>query len=220
MPLKTLIAILLLGLSATAQAALCPSTHFEPTTYYGQAFFDSRPVTEHKILRKDEEFALQYIEYQTFETGYEPVFAVSVLHTEAGQYRVALVRAKTPHKKGGAPRVVSTSRQLAPELGERMTAVVASTLLHTRYPEAPCDIGWTDGYVVQVMASQVNGYGNLVGEAYSPQKKSEAAAIVDLGRALRAYVEGSASQAQVEAAAILAEGHNNSFKPKPLRGSA
>jgi hypothetical protein len=220
MPLKSIIAFLLSCLSSTAQAAACPSPHFEPTTYYGQAFFDSRPVTGYDLTKKDEDYAFQYIEYQTFEEGYEPVYTVSLLRNEAGHFRVALVRAKNPLKKGGEPKTSATSRDISATLGERISNAAASILLRTRYPDNPCELAWLDGYSVQAMAPRVEGYGDLVGEVYSPPSGTEAASIVTLGRTLRSFVEQAVSETEVESATVVAEGHNNSFKPKPLRGSA
>jgi hypothetical protein len=219
MPLKPLIALLLFCLSTAALAASCPSSHFEPTTYYGQAFFDSRPVTEYDMARKDEDFAFQYIEYQTFEEGYEPVYTVSLLRNEAGQFRVALVRAKSPSRKGGQPKASASSRDISPSLGKRISSAAALVLLRTHYPDKPCELAWLDGYSVQAMAPRVDGYGDLVGEVYSPPSGTEAASIVALGQALRSYVEHAVNEAEVGSAIVVVEGHNNSFKAKPLRGS-
>ena len=73
MQYKVFIAFLMFVICQTVGAvSLCPSEHFQPTTHFGNAFHDSRPVTEYEFSKSDEELSFQFVEYQSFERGYQP----------------------------------------------------------------------------------------------------------------------------------------------------
>ncbi len=211
--MKVLVASFLALLSTGLSA--CPSSHFQPTTYFGEAFGDSRPVTEFEFANSKEDLDLIIIEYQTFEPGYVPVFATSILRAESGKFRVALVRAKEPKLKGGKPLPTAAFRELPAQLARRAKDSAALVLRNTRYPEEPCTDIWFDGYVIQALVPHAEGFRELVGEVYVPPADSEAGAIVALGRSFRAFVERKANEADLELAVLAVERHNFSSKPTP-----
>lgn len=214
-PLKTLFAVVILSLSTSVSALpSCPSSHFQPATYYGQAFSDTWPITEHEVLKTDEDLALQIIVYQTFEPIYEPVFSTSLIRSHSGRYRAALVRAKKSKRKSSKPTGSTAFREIPTQLADRAVAGAAIVLRGTRYPATRCTEEWLDGYVVQALVADLpvkglRGFDDLVGEVYAPPNNSQAGAIVALGRTLRSYVEGSATVQELEAVIVELERHNS-----------
>jgi hypothetical protein len=204
---------------AVGAVSLCPSEHFQPTTYFGNAFHDSRPVTEYEFSKPDEELSFQFIEYQSFEKGYQPVYSVSLLRSETGHYRVALVRAKYPETNGGKPIALATFRELPDMLAERTVAGTTLVLRNTHYPPVSCTQQWIDGYRVQALVPNVQGFGDLVGEVYIPPKTSEAGAVVELGRVLRSYIEGKVEVQGVESVVAELERHNSTIDSDATRQS-
>jgi hypothetical protein len=228
--MRSLVTAILMLVSAAAIAdPLCPAPNLQPLFRYGEAFGDSTRIADYPIAKKyEEKVVLQYIEYQTFEPGYSPVFAVSLVRriddkgnaSEPGLYRASLVREKSPNKYNEVGAITVAFREIPAALSERAIASTTSTLLRVHYPSQPSSVMCTDGFVFDVAIMFAPGYGSLAGQAYEPPSDSEAGAIATFGRTLRSYVEGKATTKELDTAIDSVERHNNSFKPKPLRGSA
>ena len=191
--------LLVLASGAASATSYCPLAHFQPPDVYGSAFGDARAVTEHRIgIRAEEDLALQYLEYQSHESGYSPVFALTVLRSASGSSRAVLVREKT--SRHGKRTPVMTTRDLPDGWSGRASRATARLLHATRYPETMCEsISHTAGATVQVMAP-ARGYGLFVGEVFAPPPGSPPAAVVAFGRALRGFVEGERTRDEVEVA--------------------
>jgi hypothetical protein len=207
--MKSLLAIALLFFSSGLSAVpACPSSHFQPATYFGAAMYQSSPVTEYRFPDSKDDLELSIIEYGKFELGYEPVVATSIFKSETGKYRAALVRAKAPKDKLSEPVAFASFRELPALLAKRAQEASARALRNTHYPKEPCTDLWLDGHVVQALVPNVEGFGDLVGEVYIPTAESEAGAVAALGQTLRGYVEGKATLKELESAVLALERHN------------
>ena len=207
--MKSLLAFTLFFFSSGLSALpACPSSHFQPATYFGAAMYQSSPVTEYRFPDMKDDLELSIIEYGKFEIGYVPVVATSIFKSETDEYRAALVRAKEPKSKHSEPLAFATFRELPASLAKRAQESSARALRNTHYPKEPCADLWVDGHVVQALVPNVEGFGDLVGEVYIPPAESEAGAVAALGQTLRGYVEGKATLKELESAVLAIERHN------------
>ena len=199
-------ALCLFGSQYGLAAPGCPLPFFTPTEYFGRAFGSAEILTEYRYAHQDEDHVFTYIEYQTREKDYAPFYLVEILEGENGMYRIALGRLSKKAQAGetGAPEFAFRSTDNA--TSARLIKAVLPILLRTHYNPVPDAVRCLDGFVVQI-ALNAPGYGDLVADAYSPPRTSEAGAVVNLGRVLRKFVEGNADQQTIDAALIEVETH-------------
>lgn len=188
------------GVFAWAQ---CPTPHLTPLLSYGRWSADAERVTEHQVEAKNENY-----EFQAAEFSSDPLFTVSILSSAAGTYRAAVARSREPLPTTKPSDVVVRYRDLSPVRARRLLEATKQVLLSTRYPQEPCGADWLDGYYMQfMMNTDSSTYGTLAGEVYSPDEGTEAFALVELVRALRAYVVDDADPEELMEALIRLEKH-------------
>jgi hypothetical protein len=177
---------LLLALSSAVNAvSLCFASHFQPSDGFG-ATFDAWVAPTYTVLGDDENLVL--------------------LGNDSGNYRGALIRARTAKKKGGAPTPIVSYRAVPAALATRAIASASKVLHRTRYLETPCTEFYIHGNLIEAKAS-MRGAGTYAGEVYVPIDQLETGAMKALGRILRTYIEGQATIEQLEASIVALEAH-------------
>lgn len=181
--------------------AQCPTSHLTPLVSYGR---DAGPdsVTGRQVDGDGEEYALQAVEYSS-----QRPYTVSILERTNGEFRVVVVQPRNEEPGVGPSDLVVKYRVLNRRVAQRAVELSRAVLLDTRYPSAPCEALYLDGFYMQFIMNSGRGHGSLAGEVYSPDEGTAAHALVELARSLREYAVSDASEARVKAALRALDGH-------------
>ena len=85
--------------------------------------------------------------------------------------------------------------------------VATPILLRTHYNPVSQELVCLDGFSVQVLLHSP-GHGDLVADAYSPPRQSEAGSVVNLGRTLKKFVLGQVDESAIDAALADVDGYS------------
>ena len=179
---------------------LCSSSSLEPSLGYGHAFGDPKEVTEPNIdVGENEYLVFQYVEYQTREPDYAPVYGIHLLRDEkTKEGRLILIRLKTGKGKKRVPilREISLNAQQIADV----LAYASPIVQQTHYPDKSCgNIIGTDGFVFQAASGSPQYPEHLQGgEAFEPVAGSDADRMVKLGRLLRSLCLGESKLASLD----------------------
>ena len=188
----TLLALTLVDSRASPK---CPLPFLSPTLEYGQ--LGARKLLEANFSHEDEDMVFEYIESGSSATNkkYGTTYRVQIFNSELDPsvHRVALEWILNASNDGKSGNLQSLDRRLPDELYRRIVAAVKPIILRTHYAQEQTSIGCLDGFVAQVSLNVGNSdyWGPLGGEAYTPPVKSEAGAVVELGRGLRQFADKS-----------------------------
>ncbi len=211
------VAAMLLALACGQASALpdCSLGEFSPIADYHAQLDASIIPPLPRIAAPEEDAYFDYVEVDgRHEPGYYPVYEASVLKSEAGTYRVVLVRVTDDHRDDRRGGAVVHDRALPASLALRLHRGVVPILARTHY--APEHVQETrsntsalclDGEWIQVLVGDIGGYSELVGGAWAPPRDSEAGAVEALGRALRAFVEHRIGADGLDAPLAAVEAH-------------
>ena len=191
----------------------CSLPFFSPTLEYGQ--LGPRELLEFNFADKDENVAFEYIEsgMSSSNSKYGMTYRVQIFTSDGDstKHRVVLEWVSKLASDGKSGNLANIQRTLSDVLNRRINKAVAPIILRTHYSTESMEVGCLDGFVAQVSLPVENSsyWSSLGGETYTPPRKSEAGAVVELGRSLRKFADGSITEDSLKIALDEVEQFSN-----------
>ena len=213
-------ALALLATLACLRAMASPTClvdDFYPTSRGGTDYVNhavAEPWPE--FVRDDEDAWFDLIEVGgRHESGWQSIYEVSMLRSDKGAFRVALLRARKGAQWNDRGEGVVDARPLPAALALRLHLAVMPILGRVHYAAEllekgpPNRVECTDGETLYVTVANPGArFDELVGEARPYGKETEAGSVEALGHALRDYALGRIDEHGLEDPLERVEAHS------------